>query len=121
MIGVDAGTKSLRVIFNLCNTCTSQLDKISKKGLEWSLRLSSGGHISKRNAWCSFNCQLKPALSYSVLTMSADPTKVMKVQEEIFYRFLSCLGVNHNICKAVQKMPTRYSSLGMFDLNILNL
>ena len=53
--------------------------------------------------------------------MLADPAKVTEVQEEIFSNFLSCLGVNRNICKAVQTMPTRYGGLGMFDLNILNL
>ena len=69
--------------------------------------------------WCSFDYQLKPALAYSILMMSADPDKVEEVQFDIFFKSLSCLGVNPNIRETVRQMPVRYGGLGMFDLNIL--
>ena len=99
----------------------ASVGKISKKGLEWSSRLNSDAYISKSDAWCSFDCQLEPALAYSVLTMSADPDKVEDMQREIFFKSLSRLGVNRNIRETVTRTPVRYGGLGMFDLNILCL
>ena len=45
-VSADAGTDSLGVSFDMMNTCSHQLDRISKKGLEWASRLNSDAYIS---------------------------------------------------------------------------
>ena len=87
---IDAftGTKSLGVNFDLANLGVHQVSKIKSKGLEWTLRLNSDAYISQSDAWCSFNLQLKPALSYSAVTLSADPEKLSGAQRSIFYKSL---------------------------------
>ena len=92
------------VNFDLLNKCTHQLEKISKKGLEWASNLNSDGYISKSDAWCSFDYQLKPALAYSILMMSAEPDKVDEAQRDIFFKPLSHLGVNRNIRETVRQI-----------------
>ena len=113
-----AGTKSLGVNFDLANLCVHQVSKIKSKGFEWASRLNSDAYISRSNAWCSFNFQLKPALSYSAVTLSADPKKLSKVQRSIFYKSLPQLGVNRSIWETMQRILHRYGGLAMFDLSI---
>ena len=65
----------------MLNKCSHQLERISKKGLEWASRLNSDAYISHSDSWCSFNFQLKPVLAYSILTMSVDPKEVESEEE----------------------------------------
>ena len=101
-----AGTKSLGVNFDLANLGVHQVSKIKSKGLEWTLRLNSDLYISQSDAWCSFNFQLKPALSYSAVTLSADPEKLSEVQRSIFYKSLLRLGVNCSIRETMRQFHT---------------
>ena len=52
--------------------------------------------------------QLKPGLSYSVLTLSAEPKKVDAAQGSIAFRCLSKLGINQHIDIALQTMSNRF-------------
>ena len=91
------GTDSLGVRFDTENKCLHQVDKLKTKGFKWLSRLNSGLHISPHDGWCSYFYQHKPSLSYSALTLSADPKKVEAAQGSIAFRGLSKLGVNQYI------------------------
>ena len=90
------GTDSLSVRFDMENKCVHQVDKIKTKGSKWMSRLNSGVHISPHEGWCSYCHQLKPSLSYSALTLSADPKKVEAPQGSIAFRCLLKLEVNQH-------------------------
>ena len=114
-----SATKSLGVMYDVMNECDHQVQYISDKGTVWTSRLNSDAHISKRDAWKSFFFQLQPSLSYSIVTVSADPKSLAKAQSDIFHDSLSRLGVNQKIDTSIRTLPHRYGGLGMFDLNIL--
>ena len=88
-VGADAGTKSLGVMFDLMNKGKHHVDYIAEKGNEWVSRLNSDSYLSRQDAWCSYMYQLEPSLAYSIETLSADPTKLEKVQRNIYFRSLS--------------------------------
>ena len=48
--------------------------------------------------------QLKPSLAYLIETLSANPVKVEKMQQDIYFRILSWLGVNLLILMCVRRM-----------------
>ena len=112
----DAGTKSLGVMFDLKNEGNHHVSYIKKKGAEWTSKLNSAVHIGRSDAWCSFMYQLEPSLTYSLETLSADPTSLEKAQRKIFFQSLSRLGVNQHIIETVQQLPRKYGGLNMFDL-----
>ena len=117
-IGLKEGTRSLGVMFDLENKGRHHINYIGKKGDEWTSKLNTAVHIGRSDAWCSFMYQLKPALSYSIKTLSAEPTLVEKTQRKIFFQSLSKLGVNRHIIETVRRLPRKYGGLNMFDLNI---
>ena len=103
-VGAEAGTKSLGVMFDLGNKCQHHIDYIAKKGNEWVSRLNSDSYLSRQDAWCSYMYQLEPSLAYSIEALSADPTKVERMQCRIYFRSLSRLGVNKHIIETVRRM-----------------
>ena len=105
-------------MFDLMNKGQHHVDYIAEKGNEWVSRLNSDSYLSRQDAWCSYMYQLEPSLAYSIETLSANPTKVERVQRNIYFRSLSRLGVNQHIIETVRRMSRKYGGLNMFDLNI---
>ena len=62
--------------------------------------------------------QLELSLAYSLKTLSVNPTKIKKVQQNIYFMRLSRLGVNQHIIETVRRMSCNYGGLNIFDLNI---
>lgn len=120
-VGANAGTKSLGVIFDLMKKGQHHVDYIAEKGNEWVLRLNSNSYLSRLDAWCSYMYQLEPSLAYLIETLSANPKKIEKVQQNIYLKSLSWLGVNKHIIETIRRMSHKYGGLNMFDLNIKGL
>ena len=108
-------------MFDLENKGKHHVNYIGKKGSKWTSKLNTAVHIGRSDAWCSFMYQLEPSLSYSIETVSAEPTQVERTQRRIFFQSLSKLGVNKHIIETVRRLPRKYGGLNMFDLNIICL
>ena len=120
-VSAMTGTDSLGVRFDMENKCLHQVKKLITKGNKWLSRLNSGAHISPHDGWSSYFHQLQPSLSYSALTLSADPKKVEAVQGSIAFRCLSKLGMNQHIDVSLRTMSNMFGGLGMIELNGMSL
>ena len=120
-VNAMTGTNSLGVKFDMENKCLHQVKTILHKGSKWLSRLNSDIHICRHDGWNSYFRQLTPSLSYSVLTLSAEPKKVEAAQGSTAFCCLSKLGINQHIDIALQTMSNKFGGLELMELNSMGL
>ena len=120
---IDAATskKTLGVRSNLKGTWTTQIKHIRSRGLEWASKLNSHRFVTAADGWQSLQTQLRPALTWGLVCISAPPEELDDAMAPVFHKSLPRLGVHRSIRREVRTLPEMYQGLGMFDLNVERL
>ena len=83
-----------------------------QRGLDWIDCLCTRPLI-QRNVLFSFYLQLYPAISWGLVTTVLPPATIEKKVQALYFKSLPLMGINGNIKKEWQSLPTMYQGLGL--------
>ncbi len=109
---VSTASKMLGVHFSPSGLSTTHINQMVQRGLDWIDCLCTRPLI-QRNVWFSFYLQLYPAISWGLVTTILPSATIEKKVQALYFKSLPLMGINGNIKKEWQSLPTMYQGLGL--------
>jgi hypothetical protein len=110
----------LGVHFSPASNSITHIDHMVQKGLDWVGCLRTKP-VSCSDAWLSFYIQLFPAISWGLVTVCMQLSKLDKKLQRMYKRALSFLGVNHKIKQEWRTLLGMYQGLSLQNFSLVAL
>jgi hypothetical protein len=91
-----------------------------EKGIDWVERLQSKP-LSHSEAWLSMYFELFPAISWGLITVCMQPSKLDRKIQKVYEKALPFLGVNCKIKRESRTLPEMYQGLALPNFPLVAL
>ena len=113
----DVAAKMLGYHFAPFSDSSDHVDKMVTKGIEWCDQLTARP-LPPRDAWFSFENALYLSMSWGLVAVVLEPSKLENRFQSFYYRALPLFNVNRNIKKEWRMLPPRFQGLGLPNWNV---
>jgi hypothetical protein len=117
---VTTVSKMLGVHFSPAGNSTTHIDHMVEKSLDWVERLQSKP-LSCSNAWLSMYFQLFSAISWGLVTVCMQPSKLDRKIQKVYEKALPLLGVKSKIKREWRTLPEMYQGLTLPNFSLVAL
>ena len=109
---IDEHIETLGVWYAPNGDGIKHIDKMTDKGLKWVDKLQIKP-LLVRDTWLRFHLKLYPVMVWGLVATIIKPVKLEEIMQDLYFKLLPLLKVNHNIMKDYQMLLTRYYGLEM--------